>query len=139
MSKTAKLRCLLSKTKPSIQFEVRRKKPTTTKEFLEHAKEFEDLYQLANIDTNDTNHSHSVSSTLTPSLMNNFMDFAFKKYQPEYRRTINDNHFTNHIRNNFRTSHTFIPSNSSSQQRRLPVHTSTSLTSPRPHQNYIQR
>ncbi|CAF5194663.1 unnamed protein product, partial [Rotaria sp. Silwood1] len=49
MSESAKLRYLLNKTKPTIQFEVRRKKPTTTKEFLEYAKEIEDLYQLSNI------------------------------------------------------------------------------------------
>ena len=51
MSETTKLKTLLNKTKPSIQFEVRKKKPTSTSEFLEYAKGAEELLQLSNIDT----------------------------------------------------------------------------------------
>ena len=71
MSESAKLRNLLNKTKPTIQFEVRRKKPTSTREFLEYAKELEDLYQLSNINTNETNISLTSTSTIIPSLVNN--------------------------------------------------------------------
>ncbi|CAF3790429.1 unnamed protein product [Rotaria sp. Silwood1] len=60
MSETTKLKTLLNKTKPSIQFEVRKKKPTSTSEFLEYAKEAEELLQLSNIDTNNsTSDNHS--------------------------------------------------------------------------------
>ena len=49
MSEETKLKTLLNKTKPSIQFEVRKKKPTSTAEFLEYAKEVEELLQLSNL------------------------------------------------------------------------------------------
>ena len=52
MSEAMKLKTLLNKTKPSIQFEVRKKKPTSIGEFLEYAKEAEEILQLSNIDTN---------------------------------------------------------------------------------------
>ncbi|CAF3293289.1 unnamed protein product, partial [Rotaria socialis] len=51
MSETTKLKHLLNKTKPSIQFEVRKKKPTSTTEFLQFAKEVEELIQLSNLST----------------------------------------------------------------------------------------
>ena len=86
MSESAKLRFLLSKTKPTIQFEVRRKKPTTTKEFLEYAKEIEDLYQLSNISTNTINNSIldtiNSSTTNTPTTMNNYNKSYSTKTQP---------------------------------------------------------
>jgi hypothetical protein len=46
MSEATKLKNLLNKTKPSIQYEVRKKKPTTTSEFLKYAKEVEELFEL---------------------------------------------------------------------------------------------
>jgi hypothetical protein len=53
MSEATKLKNLLNKTKPSIQFEVRKKKPISPAEFLEYAKDVEELLQLSNtpIDT----------------------------------------------------------------------------------------
>ncbi|CAF4153636.1 unnamed protein product, partial [Rotaria magnacalcarata] len=55
MSEATKLKNLLNRTKPSIQFEVRKKKPKSTAEFLEYAKEAEELMQLSNITTDNPN------------------------------------------------------------------------------------
>ena len=52
MTESTKLKYLLGKAKPTIQFEVRRKKPTTAAEFLLYAKEIEELYQLSNLSLN---------------------------------------------------------------------------------------
>ncbi|CAF1671473.1 unnamed protein product, partial [Adineta ricciae] len=49
MSEATKLKNLLNKTKPSIQYEVHKKKPQSTSEFLEFAKEAEELMQLSNL------------------------------------------------------------------------------------------
>ena len=71
MSEATKLKTLLNKTKPSIQFEVRKKKPTSTSEFLEYAKEAEELLQLSNINTGnsttDIHNANSVSQTSASS------------------------------------------------------------------------
>lgn len=55
MSDSSKLNYLLNKTKPSLQFEIRRKRPLTTKHFLEYAIEVEELFHLSNIDTSKGN------------------------------------------------------------------------------------
>lgn len=62
MSETTKLKTLLYKTKPSIQFEVRKRKPTTTSEFLQYAKEAEELLQLSNIDLTPNIDNPSIQS-----------------------------------------------------------------------------
>jgi hypothetical protein len=62
MSEATKLKNLLNKAKPSIQFEVRKKKPTTTAEFLEYAKDIEELFQLSNVTTNDIKNKNSQNS-----------------------------------------------------------------------------
>ena len=54
MTDSTKLKHLLSKAKPSIQFEVRRNKPTTPAEFLEYAREAEELFQLSNMPSDNT-------------------------------------------------------------------------------------
>ncbi|CAF5181057.1 unnamed protein product, partial [Rotaria magnacalcarata] len=61
MSESIKLKNLLKKIKPSIQLEVRKKKPTSTAEFLEYDKEVEELFQLSNIivDNNNNNNSNT--------------------------------------------------------------------------------
>jgi hypothetical protein len=68
MSESTKLKNLLNKVLPRIQFEVRRKKPTTTKQFLEYAKEIEELLQLTNIDPSIDNQEPSQTSHLTSSI-----------------------------------------------------------------------
>ena len=71
MSESMKLRHLLKKVKPTLRYEIRKNKPTTTKQFLEYAKESEELLQLSNSDTdadkNDCNNSHSTNQ-ITPTV-----------------------------------------------------------------------
>ena len=72
MSESSKLKNLLNKTRPSIQFEVRKKKPRTTAEFLEYAREVEELFQLSNLSLGDTlQTSVSTHQNTPPSLMSN--------------------------------------------------------------------
>lgn len=70
MNGATKLKNLLSKSKSSIQFEIRKQKPTSTKEFLEFAKEAEELLKLSNMSTdivtNQTS-THLVQSPQTSS------------------------------------------------------------------------
>ena len=62
MSEATKLKNLVNKAKPTIQFEVRKKKPTTTTEFLEYAKDVEELFQLSSIPVdNNTNNNFTPS------------------------------------------------------------------------------
>ncbi|CAF1328474.1 unnamed protein product [Rotaria sordida] len=67
MSESTKLKNLLNKVKPSMQLEIRKKKPKTPAEFLEHAKEIEELLQLSNISTNTTISSASKPKTFSTS------------------------------------------------------------------------
>jgi hypothetical protein len=75
MSEATKLKNLLNKTKPSIQLEVRKKKPLTTADFLEHAKDAEELFQLSAsvLDStqrsNSSNKNHQHVSTLMSTSM----------------------------------------------------------------------
>lgn len=64
MTESTKLKHLLSKAKPTIQFEVRRKKPSTPSEFLDYAREVEELFQLSNL--NLDNYSSLSSHQLSP-------------------------------------------------------------------------
>ena len=67
MSETTKLKTLLNKAKPSLQLEVRKKKPTSTSEFLEYAKEAEELLQLSNVDSNYSNtNNHNKNHVVSP-------------------------------------------------------------------------
>ncbi|CAF3319280.1 unnamed protein product [Rotaria sp. Silwood2] len=144
MSESTKLKNLLNKTKPTIQFEVRRKKPTTTKEFLEHAKEIEELYQLSNISINNNTHTNTLhipttSSTVitpTPNYYNNSPFFVSKPQRwerPDY------NYYNNNRQNNFRISNT-LPSPASSFRPRNPTFSSTKpLISMQSQQNYAPR
>jgi hypothetical protein len=84
MSDATKLKNLLGKTKSSIQLEVRKKKPTSTAEFLDFAKEVEELLQLSNM-SNDTTSSG-----------NKVQNFSFKpkssfqsKTKPNFNRSWN--------------------------------------------------
>lgn len=75
MSDFTKLRNLLNKTKPTLQLEIRKKKPTTTKEFLQYAIEIEELFRLSNIDISDTyskvNPTNQIISAVTSSRSTN--------------------------------------------------------------------
>nr|ABL86689.1 putative gag protein [Philodina roseola] len=96
MSEAMKLRHLLKKAKPTLQYEIRKKKPTTTKQFLEYAKEQEELLQLSNIDIDSdfdlhdhkrSNQYNQLTSTVTsarskPSNSNMYTDMS-----PMYNQT----------------------------------------------------
>ena len=84
MSEATKLKNLLNKTKPSIQLEVRKKKPSTTADFLEHAKDAEELFQLSASALDTTQRSNSsnknyqpVSTLMNPAMAPNNMPMAF--------------------------------------------------------------
>ncbi|CAF2077804.1 unnamed protein product [Rotaria magnacalcarata] len=62
MSDSTKLKNLLNKIKPTIQYEVRKKKPKPISEFLEFAKEAEELLQLTVSTVNINSAPRSVTS-----------------------------------------------------------------------------
>ena len=106
MSETTKLKNLLNKTIPTIQFEVRKKKPTTTTEFLEYAKEAEELFQLSNITLDNTisPNIQSASHQQIPSLLSNPItpgNQLFNNSRNNYRSTYSQNpNQKNHSSNN---------------------------------------
>ncbi|CAF4523112.1 unnamed protein product [Rotaria sp. Silwood2] len=123
-----KLRHLLKKTKPTLQYEIRKKKPTTTKQFLEYAKESEELLQLANINTeidtydrNNSNTTNQIASAITspqPNASNPRIDstpFPIYDRKTNYNNYYNSNKFNNNRSNdyNFHSSQPFNPSQSS--------------------------
>ena len=108
MSEATKLKILLNKTKPSIQFEVRKKKPTSAAEFLEYAKEVEELLQLSNLTIENNNKDISLTytnqgvpptiNTLT-STNTNPMNNSWSNYSQQYFRNFNHNYPTYNNRN----------------------------------------
>ena len=114
MSESTKLKNLLNKTTPSIQFDVRKKKPTSIGEFLEYAKEAEELMQLSNL-TIDTSISHynmtvaqqqpASSSASTPSASSSQpFDNASNTYSMRYSRDIDHNNQFPRNRNTYSNS-----------------------------------
>ena len=121
MSESTKLKNLLIKVKPSIQYEVRKKKPTSISQFLEFAKEAEELLQLTscNVINNKTptlvppvrfdnanNFSRNISLHSSHNFNNNrnyYNDKSFRSnpmsssvafnssYSPRYDRTSSNN------------------------------------------------
>jgi len=101
MSEATKLKHLLSKTKSSIQYEVRKKKPTSTVEFLDYAKDAEELMHLSHIssDTISTQTSARVvqpqpTPTPTPSRTPAFtpsLNFPSDNYPSNYSRNFDQN------------------------------------------------
>ena len=83
MSEATKLKNLLNKTKPSIQYEVRKKKPQSTSEFLEFAKEAEELMQLSNLTftsalgVNHDSFSQSTSTSIVPSYSTSQNNYSY--------------------------------------------------------------
>ena len=106
MSETMKLRHLLKKAKPTLQYEIRKKKPTTTKQFLEYAKEQEELLQLSNIDIDfdfdlyDHKRSHpnnQPTSTVTSTRLNTSSPNTDNNTLPQYNQTVRSHSsFTNY-------------------------------------------
>ena len=101
MSEATKLKNLLNKAKPSIQFEVRKNKPNSTAQFLEYAKEAEELIQLSNMfigNPNSNNNTQLVKHNSIPSLvsnlsapMNQLFDNALNNFLPAYARNFDHN------------------------------------------------
>jgi hypothetical protein len=80
MSEATKLKNLLNKAKPSIQFEVRKKKPTTIAEFLEYAKDIEELFQLSNVTINDIKNKNLQNSNEGQSSSLSMVSYPGNKY-----------------------------------------------------------
>ncbi|CAF1483840.1 unnamed protein product [Rotaria sordida] len=123
MSELTKLRNLLNKTKPTLQLEIRKKKPTTTKQFLEYAIEVEELFHLTNIyisdDLNKTNPPSPVTSIVTPPRSKN-PPIQTDKTIPQTTHPENnyDNTYKNNYHNNnhpYCYSQTFVPSHPNHQ------------------------
>lgn len=86
MSESTKLKNLLNKVKPTIQLEVRKRKPKSPAEFLEIAKEIEELLQLSNLSTDTSTSSHSVpiNANLPTSSWSNVSSNRSQKSQNSY-------------------------------------------------------
>ena len=109
MSETMKLKHLLQKAKPTIQYEIRKKKPTTAKQFLEYAKEQEELLQLSNIevdtafdsfDRKHSNHNNHLTSTITSAQSNTYSSNQKPNVTPAYDQTVHANSFSNNSQYN---------------------------------------
>jgi hypothetical protein len=118
MSDFTKLRNLLNKTKPTLQLEIRKKKPTTTKQFLEYAIEVEELFHLSNIDIdpNNSNTINSITSTVTPPRTKSSPTNPDKTLLPttnpakNYDKPYNNNNNQNN-NDSYYYSQPFVPSN----------------------------
>ncbi|CAF3348467.1 unnamed protein product [Rotaria socialis] len=98
MSESTKLKNLLNKVKPSIQLEVRKKKPNTTTEFLEYATEIEELFQLSNISTNATFSSASKSKDFSKNEgTSNNSSFQYSNSNRSNYRSSPQTKFSNNI------------------------------------------
>ena len=112
MSETTKLKNLVNKTRPTIQFEVRKKKPVNTSEFLEYAKEAEELFQLSNMtmENNSTSDFHTNSTQSIAPLLptsssptnqtfdnrtNNSSSNDSRNYNRDYHLSHNRNGYSN--------------------------------------------
>jgi hypothetical protein len=93
MSESTKLKNLLNKVKPSIQLEVRKRKPKSPVEFLEIAKEIEELLQLSNLDI-DTSIPHTPKLKYPDTKMN-----ASNSFSSNYYRNYNNSYNPNSQRN----------------------------------------
>lgn len=110
MSESMKLRHLLKKAKPTLQYEIRKKKPTTTKQFLEYGKESEELLQLSNIDTevdkydrNDSNSTNPITSTRANASNPHNAAAPLPPYDRKmnYNNYYNSNKYTNNRSNDY--------------------------------------
>ena len=123
MSESMELRYLLKKAKPTLQYGIRKKKPITTKQFLEYAKESEKLLQLSNTDTdvdkNDCNNSYStnqITSSVTLTRTNESNLHIDATPLPTHDRKMNyknyyDTNKYNNNQGNAYKSHSSLPFN----------------------------
>ncbi|CAF5149410.1 unnamed protein product, partial [Rotaria magnacalcarata] len=99
MSESTKLKNLLNKVKPSIQLEVRKKKPKTTAEFLEYATEIEELLQLSSININSDINYNRKSGSLPKSMTtsSSFLSNYSNKFNNSYSSTLQKNSRNNPV------------------------------------------
>ncbi|CAF4546275.1 unnamed protein product, partial [Rotaria magnacalcarata] len=114
MSDSTKLKNLLNKLKPSIQFEVRKKRSTTIAHLSDYAKEVEELLQLSG--TNVSTSSVSVSKSIEVSSLNT----PSANISSGYSRVFRPNQFRGYPRNQQYpfSSTQFTPSNTYNSYRR---------------------
>ena len=118
MSEATKLKNLLNKTKPTVQFEVRKKKPTTTAEFLEYAKDVEELFQLSSITIGNNNSNPSISketqsptpTTIITSRNKYYNSTSSNRLTPQFSNYFQNPTFTNRSNRNNSQSSTTSPS-----------------------------
>ncbi|CAF4297143.1 unnamed protein product [Rotaria sp. Silwood2] len=130
MSESTKLKTLLNKVKPSMQLEIRKKKPKTPAEFLEYAKEIEELLQLSNISTDTT-----ISSASKPKNFSKY-DNTSSTNSVQYSNSTNSNYRstpqtsfrTNQGLSNYRSDRNYVPK----QNRTQASNTNYYYQSPRP-------
>jgi hypothetical protein len=129
MSEATKLKNLLNKTKTTIQFEVRKKKPTTIAEFLEYARDVEELFALSNITIDNvkndklqiSNQSQTVPSTYISASNNRYPKNLYSAkfhsgYSGNFNSNANNNTFVNRNMRNNSQAPTFTTSPSRSFQ-----------------------
>ena len=124
MSDFTKLRNLLNKTKPTLQLEIRKKKPSTTKEFLQYAIEVEELFRLSNIDiSDDPNKANTTNQMISAVTLSRSANPSTKPNTTVPSNTHTDNnYYKNYEDNNYNNDSTYcqtqstIPSNSNYQQ-----------------------
>ena len=113
MSDFTKLRNLLNKTKPTLQLEIRKKKPITTKQFLEYAIEVEELFHLSNLDIEDDLNKSNTTRPITAVVTSRPKSPLIKsdKTIPEnsYENTYTNNNCNNN--NPYHYSQSFVSSN----------------------------
>ena len=122
MSDSSKLRHLLNKTNSALQFEIRLKRPTTSKQFLEYAIEVEELFHLSNINVSynsnkSTTPTFPTTSTITsprqsipPSKPNKVTPTATDQ-EVNHDNTHGYNSDRNNNNNSSRSSQLFVPPN----------------------------
>lgn len=129
MSETTKLKNLLNKSKPTIQFEVRKKKPTTIAEFLEYARDIEELFALSNITIDTTKDDKFQISHRTYPIPSSHVFTSnnqyprnpssvkpYSGYSGNYYNNANNTNFMNRsMRNNSQTSTVTTPPSRSFQ------------------------
>ena len=142
MTDSTKLKHLLNKTKPSLQFEIRRKKPTTSEQFLEDGKDVEELFHLSTFNTNINLYNNNRNTTFTPTAIISppMVPSTFNHPNESFTSTTRSPKTNNynpvnspqHHNNNTHRSSLYIhhPTNSSTNGPRIPQAQSNSLSNP---------
>ncbi|CAF1281573.1 unnamed protein product [Rotaria magnacalcarata] len=127
MSESTKLKNLLNKVKPTIQLEVRKRKPKSPAEFLEFAKETEELLQLSNIsiDRNIRYNSEPMKSSVPKNSWNNISSNRYNNSHNHYSSNTQRNSWNNPVT----SSSTSFSSHSSKLSKPQAYHTNQHTSS----------